>query len=61
MVTTKDVFEFLRRTQKFIKLNKDLILAKKDKAPLSYSQVVDAIEEKIETYLSEVDTEEPSE
>lgn len=53
MASTSDCLAFLQRTLTFIKKNKDLIDVKKEKAPLSYRQVIDTIEERIETHLSE--------
>jgi len=56
----RDLVAFLRRTQTFITKNKELIMTKKDNAPLTYREVLDTIEERIETHLSELGELEPS-
>lgn len=53
MATTRDCLAFLQRTLVFIKKNKDLIDVKKEKAPLTYRQIIDTFEERIETHLKE--------
>lgn len=51
----RELIAFLRRTQMFITKNKELIMSRKEKAPLSYRKVLDTIEQRIETYLTELD------
>lgn len=56
----RDLIAFLQRTRIFIQKNKELIMSKKDQAPLTYRKVLDTIEERIETHLSELGELEPS-
>lgn len=52
----KEAMEFLHRTLKFIRSNKDLLAHPTGKHPLSFREIVDTIEERIESHLREWDT-----